>query len=85
MLLLFLLLLLLLLLKKHKDRCTVSVHVKAGVMGMESREFPNILCSENILTQTRKVHEITQSILMDNTSDIPGKFWNIVLPKDGEN
>jgi len=48
--------------------------VKAGVMGMESRELPNSLRSEIILTQTSEVHEITQYILMDNTtSDIPGK------------
>ena len=55
------------------------MHVKARVMGMESREFPNNLCSENILTQTREVHEITQYIPTDNTSDIPGKVWDIVL------
>ena len=49
-------------------------------MGMESREFPNNLCSENILTQTREVHEITQYIPTDNTtSDIPGKVSDIVL------
>ena len=62
------------------------MHVKAGVMGLESREFPNNLCSKNILTQTRELYEIAQYILMDNTTpDILGKVGNILLQKDGEN
>jgi hypothetical protein len=41
---------------------------------MENRQFPSTLYSENILTQTQEVHEITQYFLMDKTSsEIPGK------------